>query len=125
LRRRFRVRAGVCLLLTVCAVACSRRSAPEGRAELQPSEPRAPESRDDRLSDQVRAKLYGDPTLSGGGSIVVLVHGGHVVLEGWVASVNERTLAEADAATVAGVASVDDRLLVRQAAIVPVEAGED
>lgn len=48
---------------------------------------------------------------------MVLVHGGHVVLEGWVGSVNERTLAEADASTVGGVATVDDRLLVRQSSV--------
>lgn len=83
-----------------------------------------PESGDERLSGEVRGKLYGDPVLSGAGSIVVLVHGGHVVLEGWVGSVNERTLAEADAATVAGVVSVDDRLLVRQTMVPRTEAGE-
>jgi osmotically-inducible protein OsmY len=72
-----------------------------------------PERAGDRLEREVRAKLFGDPQLSGSGSIVVIVDGQHVVLQGWVASVNERTLAEADAATVAGVAAVDDRLLIR------------
>lgn len=90
---------------------CKRGSLPsEGRAEVQP-----PERSGDRLEREVRAKLFGDPQLSGGGSIVVIVDGRHVVLQGWVASVNERTLAEADAATVAGVTAVDDRLLVRPA----------
>jgi osmotically-inducible protein OsmY len=64
----------------------------------------------------VRTKLFGDPQLTGGGSIAVLVEGGRVLLEGWVGSVNERTLAEADAATVAGVVTVDNRLVVRSAA---------
>jgi hypothetical protein len=80
----------------------------EGRAEWQRLEPRA-----ERLEREVRAKLFEDPDLAGSGSIVVIVDGRNVVLEGWVASVNERTLAEADAATVAGIAAVDDRLLVR------------
>jgi len=101
--------ARVALFLVALIPACDRGSAPaEGRAEPQP-----PEHSDERLEREVRAKLFGDPELSGSGSIVVIVDGRRVVLEGWVASVNERTLAEADAATVAGVAAVDDRLLVR------------
>jgi osmotically-inducible protein OsmY len=71
------------------------------------------ESPRDRLEREVRAKLFDDPQLVGGGSIVIIVDGRRVILEGWVASVNERTLAEADAATVAGVTSVDNRLAVR------------
>jgi osmotically-inducible protein OsmY len=63
----------------------------------------------------VRSKLFGDPQLTGGGSIAVIVEGARVRLEGWVDSVNERTLAEVDAATVAGVVSVDNLLLVRGA----------
>jgi len=99
---------------------CRKHPPPEGRPEMQPEmQPQMVpvESRDDRLTGEIRAKLYGDPQLAGGGSIVVLVHGGHVVLEGWVGSVNERTLAEADASTVSGVGTVDDRLLVRQSSV--------
>jgi osmotically-inducible protein OsmY len=110
------------MLVGVLVVACRRDETAErqGRPEMQPQpEMQAVESRDDRLTGEIRSKLYGDPHLAGGGSIVVLVHGGHVVLEGWVGSVNERTLAEADATTVAGVATVDDRLVVRQSPIVP------
>jgi osmotically-inducible protein OsmY len=101
----------IALVLAALTGACKRGSLPsEGRAEVQP-----PERSGDRLEREVRAKLFGDPLLSGSGSIVVIVDGRHVVLQGWVASVNERTLAEADAATVAGVSAVDDRLLVRPA----------
>jgi osmotically-inducible protein OsmY len=90
--------------------ACHRSVAPiEGRTETQ-----RPERSGERLEREVRAKLFEDPQLSGGGSIVVIVDSGHVVLEGWVTSDNERALAEADAATVAGVAGVDDQLLVRR-----------
>ena len=74
-----------------------------------------PERSGERLERDVRAKLFGDPLLSGSGSIIVIVDGRRVVLHGWVSSVNDRTLAEADAATVAGVSAVDDRLLVRPA----------
>ena len=101
----------IALVVAVLGGWCQQGALPsEGRAEAQPLERVG-----DRLEREVRAKLFGDPQLSGSGSIVVIVDGRHVVLEGWVASVNERTLAEADAATVAGVASVDDRLLVRPA----------
>lgn len=104
--------AVVALVLAGLTPACDRGASPsEGRTEAQPAERTG-----ERLEREVRAKLYGDPELSGSGSIVVIVDGRRVVLEGWVASVNERTLAEADAATVAGVASVDDRLLVRRGA---------
>ena len=84
-----------------------------GAAEAQQPEP--PESPDARLGREVREKLYGDPDLYGGGSIAVFVDGRRVILEGWVGTVNERTLAEADAATVRGVSTVDNRLLVRGA----------
>jgi osmotically-inducible protein OsmY len=80
---------------------------------MQPGAAQPPVSPDERLERDVRARLYGDPQLMGGGSIVVLVDGGRVILEGWVGSANERTFAEADAATVSGVAEVEDRLLVR------------
>jgi osmotically-inducible protein OsmY len=103
------------LALAALTAGCKRESlAAEGRAEVQP-----PERSDERLEREVRAKLFGDPELSGGGSIVVIVDGRRVFLQGWVASVNERTLAEADAATVAGVAAVDDRLLVRRTGAPP------
>ncbi len=99
---------------------CGRRSTPsDGRPELQPPEQQPPEQANERLEREVRAKLYGDPQLSGGGSIVVIVDGGNVVLQGWVASATERTLAEADAATVAGISNVDDRLLVRKSPPAP------
>lgn len=94
----------IALVLAALTGACKRGSLPsEGRAEVQP-----PERSGERLEREVRAKLFGDPLLSGSGSIVVIVDGRHVVLQGRVASVNERTLAEADAATVAGVSAVDD-----------------
>jgi osmotically-inducible protein OsmY len=86
--------------------------AKKGSAESQALES-DPESPDARLEREVRAKLFGDPQLSGGGSIAIIVDGRRVILEGWVSSVNERTLAEADAATVAGVVTVDNRLVVR------------
>jgi hypothetical protein len=109
------------VFMALPSIACRRRApspaqagtsddGPEGRTAAQP-----PESRDERLERQVRTKLFGDPQLTGGGSIAVLVEGGRVLLEGWVDSVNERTLAEVDAATVAGVVTVDNRLLVRGA----------
>jgi hypothetical protein len=84
-----------------------------------PADPRAsevpePELTGERLEREVRAKLFSDPELAGGGSIVVIVDGRRVVLEGWVASFNERAVAEDDAANVAGVAAVDDRLLIRR-----------
>jgi osmotically-inducible protein OsmY len=109
--------AGVAISSTGCrrdsacdnAQAGTSEKGPEGRTAPQP------ESRDERLERQVRTKLFGDPQLTGGGSIAVIVEGARVRLEGWVDSVNERTLAEVDAATVAGVVTVDNRLLVRGA----------
>jgi osmotically-inducible protein OsmY len=87
-------------------------------AATVPADPRAevkePELTGERLEREVRAKLFADPELAGGGSIVVIVDGRRVVLQGWVASINERTVAEDDAATVAGITAVDDRLLVRR-----------
>jgi BON domain len=106
-----RIRAwAVALCLLGLSVGCKRAQPvpSDGRVEWQRLEPRA-----ERLERQVRAKLFEDPDLAGSGSIVVIVDGRNVVLEGWVASVNERALAEADAATVPGVTAVDDRLLVR------------
>jgi osmotically-inducible protein OsmY len=100
------------LLMGAFGIACHRGSAP---TELR-TEPQEPEPRADRLEREVRATLSGDPRLAGGGSIVVIVDGRRVLLEGWVASLDERTIAEADAVTVAGPAAVDDRLLVRGAA---------
>jgi len=123
LRRGRRVRSfASAVLLAALAVACRRGTEPSGRAEMQPTPDVRADSPDARIEREVRAQLYGDPQLTGGGSIVVLVDGGRVVLEGWVGSQTERTLAEADAATVAGVVSVDDRLLVRRPAAAP-EAG--
>jgi osmotically-inducible protein OsmY len=112
------------VLLAALAVACHRGTEPSGsgRAEMQPAPDVSAESPNARIERQVRAQLYGDPQLTGGGSIVVVVDGGRVVLEGWVGSQTERTLAEADAATVAGVVAVDDRLVVRRTAAAP-EAG--
>jgi osmotically-inducible protein OsmY len=90
---------------------CSRR----GEALEATADPAAVERSSERLEREVRAKLTGDPHLTGAGSsIVVIVDGKNVVLEGWVASANQRTMAEADAVTVAGAAGVDDRLLVRR-----------
>jgi osmotically-inducible protein OsmY len=86
---------------------------------MQPDSAPAPISPNESIERDVRAKLYGDPLLTGGGSIVVVADGGRVVLEGWVGSETERTLAEADAATVAGVVQVDDRLIVRPWAAPP------
>jgi osmotically-inducible protein OsmY len=86
----------------------AERNALEGRSETQPQE-----TADAGIAREVRAKLYGDPLLTGGGAIAISVDGGRVMLEGQVSSVNERTLAEADAATVAGVVGVDNRLFVR------------
>ncbi len=126
------------VLLATLAVACRRGAEPsQGRAEMQasgapsasapsgspesasPSVDARPEAPDDRIERLVRAKLFGDPELTGGGSIIIFVEGGRVTLEGWVGSATERTLAEADAATVAGVVSVNNRLLVRQSAAAP------
>jgi hypothetical protein len=96
-------------LAAIIALGCGHRSAaPEGRVETW-----EPEARGERIERAVRANLTGDPELGGSGSIVVIVDGRHVVLEGWVGSAAERNLAEADTAAVAGVAVVDDRLLVR------------
>jgi osmotically-inducible protein OsmY len=93
----------------VIAAACGHSTASqERRADTQ-----RPEGSGEQLEGRIRARLFADPELAGSGSIVVIVDGRHVVLEGWVASVNERTLAEADVATVVGAAAVDDRLLVR------------
>ncbi len=102
---RLRALALATCLATSVAPAGALRSAVRGTQPLE-----APR---DRLGRQVRDKLFGDPQLLGSGSITVIVDGRRVILEGWVSSVNERTLAEADAVTVAGVATVDNRLVVR------------
>ncbi|MBV9948256.1 MAG: BON domain-containing protein [Myxococcales bacterium] len=86
-----------------------------GRPEAQADHAPPPERTSDRLERAVRAKFAADPELADAGSIVVIVDGPRVVLEGWVAAPNQKTLAEADAASVAGLANVDDRLLVRRA----------
>jgi osmotically-inducible protein OsmY len=72
------------------------------------------DSPDARLARDVQDKLLRNPQLPDAPSIVVTAEGGRILLEGWVGSVNARTLAEADARTVAGVVSVDDRLLIRR-----------
>lgn len=105
----------VALTLAVAALAlagCSRREACDrlGQTAMQP----APDRPDERLAQQVHDKLMANPLLPDAASIVVTVEGGRVTLEGWVSSVNARTLAEADAVTVPGVASVDNRLFLRR-----------
>jgi hypothetical protein len=102
--------AALTLLAGIVLTACGRGEARDcpGQTEVQPPNPP-----DERLARDVRDKLFRNPLLPDAPSIVVTVDGGRVLLQGWVSSVNARTLAEADALTVAGVVSVDDRLLIR------------
>jgi osmotically-inducible protein OsmY len=102
---------GLTVLMAALAVACRRG---EAHDRMGSTESQALDPPDARLARQVNTKLVGDPRLPDASSILVSVDGGRVTLEGWVDSVNVRTLAEADAATVAGVVSVDNRLLIRQ-----------
>jgi hypothetical protein len=103
--------APIAFAIAALSIACKHAAIP---ADPRASEVQEPELTGERLEREVRAKLFADPELAGGGSIVVIVDGRRVVLEGWVASINERTVAEDDAATVEGVAAVDDRLLIRR-----------
>jgi osmotically-inducible protein OsmY len=119
-RVRMRCFVAVGLAVLSCwSLACRRDSWDNRNALAQSSSgdtgvtATQPESPGERLGREVREKLVGDPELAGSGSITVLVDGSRVILEGWVGSVNELTTAEADAATVAGVSTVDNRLLVR------------
>jgi osmotically-inducible protein OsmY len=103
----------VSLAVALAAAGCRRGDACDrmGQTAMQPPPPDRP---DDRLAQQIRDKLMANPLLPDAPSIIVTVEGGHVMLEGWVGSVNARTLAEADAATVPGVASVNNRLFLRR-----------
>jgi osmotically-inducible protein OsmY len=100
------------VLAALAVVGCSRGDACDrmGQTAMQPP----PDRPDDRLAAQVRDKLMVNPLLPDAPSIIVTAEGGHITLEGWVGSVNARTLAEADAVTIPGVLSVDNRLFLRR-----------
>jgi osmotically-inducible protein OsmY len=68
---------------------------------------------DDRIFDQVRMKLAGDPDVKGG-DLEVIVKDGAVTLKGKVSSDKARHRAEALSKKVKGVKSVDNELTVGQ-----------
>jgi osmotically-inducible protein OsmY len=68
---------------------------------------------DDRIFDQVRMRLAGDPDVKGG-DLEVIVKDGAVTLKGKVSSEKGRHRAEALSKKVKGVKSVDNELTVGQ-----------
>jgi len=66
---------------------------------------------DDRIFDQVRMRLAGDPDVKGG-DLEVIVKDGVVTLKGKVSSEKDRRRAEALSKKVKGVKSVDNELTV-------------
>jgi|SRR5271156_279412 len=89
-------------LLVVVALASSLLASPAFAGD---------KAADDRIFDQVRMKLAGDPDVKGG-DLEVTVNDGVVTLKGKVSSDKGRHRAEALTKKVKGVKSVDNELTV-------------
>lgn len=88
-------------LLAVALIAASFSAAQSQKAS----------SADDRISDQVRMRLAGDPDVKGG-ALDVTVNDGTVIIKGRVDTDKGKSKATKLAKKVKGVKSVDNELLV-------------